>query len=238
MKKNVKLILVFLLLTISVGVIGYKIFENYHQKEESGTIDEQRFKKEYESLNDTMRNIKIPTKNLITYSTAEEIAQKIQSKESFVVYFGFAKCPWCRSMVPYMIDIAKEYDIETLYYVDVLNIRDTLEIINGEVTTTKEGTEGYQKLLPLLDNVLEKYILKDSDGNSYDTNEKRIYAPNVVTVVNGEPLRLITGISALQTDSNMKLTDDIVLEMKSQINEIFMEFTKLTRETCNSQSKC
>ena len=65
--------------------------------------------------------------SFISY-TAEEIAEKIEKKDSFIVYFGFAKCPWCRSVLETLIEVAKDQGLDTIYYVDVKDVRDVKEV--------------------------------------------------------------------------------------------------------------
>ena len=75
--------------------------------------DSIKFKEEYESLNGKkyknkkIRDVKIEKDNPFVYKTAEEIVDLIENGESFIVYFGFSKCPWCRSMIETFIKTAK-----------------------------------------------------------------------------------------------------------------------------------
>lgn len=205
-----------------------------------GKTDASKFKEEYESLNGTtnksgkvIRTITIDKDNPIVYSTAEEIVKKIENKETFVVYFGFASCPWCRSVLPTLLDVSKDLKLDKIYYVDILNIRDSLILDdNGKLITETEGSEAYYKLLTLLDSVLSDYSMSDKDGNKIETNEKRIYAPNVVGIANGKPLELTTGISSLQTDAYMELTP----EMISETTSMFRCVIKCVLESNNSCS--
>lgn len=206
--------------------------------------DAVKFKKEYESLNGTtindkkVRSINIDKNNPIIYKEAKDIIEMMDNKESFVVYFGFAKCPWCRSVIPTLLEVSKDEELDKIYYVDVLNIRDALEIDDeGNLTTTKQGTKDYYKLLEYFSDVLDDYSLADEDGNSIETNEKRIYAPNVVSVVNGKAKDLTTGISEKQTDAYMKLTD----EMKEETYNKFKCIIKCVLEsknTCSIKKEC
>lgn len=174
--------------------------------------DGMKFKEEYTSLNGektesgkTIRSLTISDDNPFIYQTAEEIAEKIENKESFIVYFGFPKCPWCRSVLEELIKAAKDNEVETIYYVDVLDIRDTKEIQeDGSAVTTKEGTEGYNKLLEQIGNVLEEYMIEDTSAG-----EKRIYAPNIVAVSKGKAIQMETGISDELTDPYDKLTEEV-----------------------------
>ena len=179
--------------------------------------DAYQFKEEYESLNGedngngkTIRTITIDEQNPFVYQTSDEIAKRMDNKESFVVYFGFAKCPWCRSMIEQLIRSAKDNNIDTIYYVDVLEIRDTYQINDeGEVTLTKDGTEGYMSLIDKMGNVLSDYTLTNEDGESVSVGEKRIYAPNVVAVVNGKAEKMVEGISEKLEDPYSELTDEM-----------------------------
>ena len=60
-----------------------------------------------------------------------------------------------------LVDLSIENDIE-VYYVDVLEIRDTIEYIDGELKTTKEGDNDYMKLIQLYSDVLDDYKIKNS----------------------------------------------------------------------------
>ncbi len=179
--------------------------------------DAYQFKEEYESLNGQdngyggkHRTIEIAEDNPFIYASSDEIAKLMDDKETFVVYFGFAKCPWCRSMIEQLIRSAKDNNIDKIYYVDVLDIRDTYQINDeGEPEKTKEGTEGYNSLIEKMGNVLSDYTLTDKDDNKIEVGEKRIYAPNVVVVVKGEAEKMVEGISEKLEDPSSELTDEM-----------------------------
>ena len=179
--------------------------------------DAYKFKTEYESMNGEKsqsgkeyRSLKIDNDNPFVYSTAKEISEKIDNKETFIVYFGFKECPWCRSVLEQLIKAAKDNNVETIYYVDVKNIRDVKEINeNGDVVTTTEGDSSYMELIEKMANVLEDYKLTNENDEEIETGEKRIYAPNVVAVSRGKAIQLETGISDELTDPYMELTTKI-----------------------------
>ena len=203
--KKVLAIISILIILASLSGCG-KIKEN----------DALKFREEYMSLNGEkndsgkkIRSITIPKENPFIYQTAEELAERIDKKESFLVYFGFAKCPWCRSVLEELIKALDDNDIDKIYYVDVLDIRDVKEVDEeGNIITTREATEGYKKLIEQLDEVLEEYTLT-KDEEKISAEEKRIYAPNIVTISNGKPIQLETGISEKLKDPYDKLTDEI-----------------------------
>ena len=179
--------------------------------------DAYKFKTEYESINGEKngsgkeyRSLNITNDNPFVYSSAKEISEKIDNKETFIVYFGFKECPWCRSVLEQLIKAAKDNNVETIYYVDVKDIRDVKEIDeNGEVVTTTEGDSSYMKLIEKMAVVLDDYTLTNENEEEIETGEKRIYAPNVVAVSRGKAIQLETGISDELTDPYMELTTKI-----------------------------
>ena len=205
--------------------------------------DALRFKEEYEELNGvdhngkTIRSVNISEDNPFVYKEASDIVKMINDKESFIVYFGFSKCPWCRSIIESLIQVAKDNDVDTIYYVDVLEIRDILKLDDdNNIVTDREGTKDYMKLIKLLDNVLSDYNLTDGDGNTIFTGEKRIYAPNVVSIVDGEATLLETGISNDQKDAYQELTDDMKDETYDKLSKVMESLQGST--TCSLDSKC
>lgn len=186
--------------------------------------DAKKFKQEYESLNNVndngkrVRSINIDINNPFVYVTEKDIINLIDKKETFVVYFGFAKCPWCRSVLPSLIDAANDLGIEKIYYVDIKDARDILKVDeNKNIIKEKDGTKEYYLLIEKLNNVLSDYELTTPDGEKIVTGEKRIYAPNIVSIINGKAESLEDGISEKQIDAYMKLTDD----MKKESYDLF-----------------
>lgn len=208
--------------------------------------DSYKFKQEYESLNNTIRekdgkkirSISIPKDNHIKYLTCDEMINKMDNNETFVVYFGFSDCPWCRSVLPTLLDVVSDNNLKTLYYIDVSNIRDILTVDKtGQVVTTKEGDSGYLKILDRLNSILKDYTLKGEAGNVVETNEKRIYAPNIVSIIKGTPYELVDGISKLQTDGYMNLTSKMQEETYDIFNN-FLEPVIADLSTCEIDKEC
>lgn len=224
-------VIVIMALGILIGEINLSI-----------NSDAAKFKREYESLNgekiagNKVRSLTISDENPFIYATAEEIVEKIENKETFAVYFGFAKCPWCRSVLPELIEVASDLEINEIYYVDVYDIRDVLELNkNNDVTISREGDKAYYQLLDKLDKVLEEYKLTTDDGEEIDTLEKRIYAPNVVAIVDGKAEDLTTGISDDQTDPYMKLTKKMKRDTYNKFKCV-LECLSEKATTCSKKS--
>ena len=203
------------------------------------TKDAKKFKKEYESVNNNQtasgkitREVNIDKNNPFVYKTAEDIVTMIKNNESFVVYFGFNTCPWCRSMIENLIKVAKDTNTKTIYYVDVLNIRDVIKVDSTGMTYKEsDGDPYYMQLLSIIGNVLEDYTLTNA-GKEIKTGEKRIYAPNVVVIENGKAIRMTTGVSEKETDAYMELTDEINKESYNMLKET------LDNGTCTKEGAC
>jgi len=201
--------------------------------------DALKFKEEYETLNGqvnasgtAMRTVNIPEDNPFVYTTAEDILKKLDKGETFIVYFGFPNCPWCRSIIEKAVEVANREKIKTIYYINIRNDKNE-EILRdkyilgkkNKVEKEEEGTKEYKELLTKFDSVLSDYILTSQDGDEIKVGEKRIYSPNFIYVKNGTPLKMIEGTSKKQTSSNQELTEDILKE-EDEAFTVFFELTK------------
>jgi len=189
--------------------------------------DAQRFKEEYELLNGEIsddkeiRTITIPENNPIVFKSYTEIVDMMKNGDTFIVYFGFASCPWCRACIETFLSCAEEVGTDTVYYVDVYHSRDIYEYNeNGEIEKTNEAGEGYIELLGLMDNVLDEYIIKSKDKEDYDVGERRIYAPNFIAVVEGKAV-LLEESGDLMEDAYAELTPEIISELTQRYTDLF-----------------
>ncbi len=102
--------------------------------------------------------------NVFVYKTIDEIINILEHGTG-VVYLGFPECPWCTAYVPYLNEVAKANSVDKVYYYNIYNDR-------------KENNDNYKKLV----DILKEYLKFDEEGN------KRIYAPSVIAVKDGEIL--------------------------------------------------
>lgn len=239
MKDNKLFMIIVTVLAVVVLVLNIqKVISNNSQ------TDGINFKEEYEKLNGKKndqgkkyREITIDSKNKIVYKTTEEVLELIDKKKSFVLYFGFDTCPWCRSVVPTLASVSKELNQE-VYYIDVKDIRDTFELDDdNKPKLVKKGSKDYSKLLEKLEPVLEDYTLTDSDNNEIKVGEKRIYAPSIVSVIDGKAKELTTGISEKQTDGYMKLTKEMEKETYNKIKKVLKQVSN-KNNTCYLDKGC
>ena len=218
------IVLLLLVFMIFVGIIVFK------EKRETSNVDNTEaiiFKNEYETLNNMVnenngksyKELIISSNNPVDILSEEETISLLESGTG-VLYLGFPECPWCRSMLPVLLQTLDNMNIDKLYYLNIKDKRDTLTLNSkNKVEVTKEGTQGYYKMLELMDDVLEPYYLTTSKGKKVDTKEKRIYAPTVVFIKNGEILGIHVSTVDSQTDPYEKLT----LEQEEELSNIFSE---------------
>ena len=220
-----KLSLLFIVLVIAITLTG------------CGKDYAKEFKKDYEGVNGTSnasgkihRSVTIDEKNVFVEVEGEEIVDMVSNKETFYVYFGSRLCPWCRSVIEKVDEISRRRGIAKIYYVDIWDdegkeiLRDKMSLDdNGEPFTEKSGTKAYGELLDIFKDYLSDYTLTNKDGEKVSTGEKRIFAPNFMYVKNGNPEKLITGISELQKDSREPLTEEILKDEEKAINDFFTE---------------
>jgi predicted bacteriocin transport accessory protein len=230
---------------IFLMIVGSFLFENRPNlfNKDNGRSDALVFKEEYEEYNNqtindkAIRNITISENNPFVYVNPSSILKKIENKETFAIYFGFPTCPWCRSVLPELIEASKYENVGTIYYVNIQNIRNTLEIAeDGSIKETKSGSAEYGQLVTYLKDVLDDYTLTNKNGQKINTNTKRIYAPNIVSVVNGKAVSMTTGISNKQTDAYQVLTDDMKQETINKFRETLQVLN--SAKTCTEKEGC
>ena len=198
--------------------------------------DAVRFKKEYESINGKtlkrsshkVKSLSISKNNPIKYASYDEVIDVIKNGTG-IIYLGYPECPWCRSALPVLLESAKDYKIDTIYYINMHDERDYYEVKDGKLVYKKDdngnelkGTKGYFKLLKALDSELGSYTVTDDAGKEYDTGEKRIYVPLIIFVNEGKIIG--THLSTVDTQENGydELTDDEY----DELNGIYANYIK------------
>jgi hypothetical protein len=118
--------------------------------------DSERFAQEYPLVGKD---------NIFVYRNAGETAD-ILAKGRGIVFIGFKECSWCQAYAVFLHDAAREMGIDTIYYCDIREDR-------------QSNSESYQRILGILDGRLQY----DDEGRP------RVYVPDVSIVSRG---RIIT----------------------------------------------
>ena len=204
-----------------------------------------KFKKDYESINgkeigeNKYREVSIDKENPFVEVDAEKILEMIEKDETFYVYFGDKKCPWCRSVIEKAIKVSKDYDVKKIYYVSIWDddfneiLRDKYKLNDkGKVEKVSDGTDTYNKLLKEFDSLLSDYTLTDNNKNEVKVGEKRIYAPNFIYVNNGKAVKMTEGISDKQKDAFEELSDEILDDEEKLFKKFFNNSTQCSKDGC------
>lgn len=196
--------------------------------------DAQKFKDEYESLNGQnspsgkkYKKLNIDSENPIKYSNYDEVLDVINNGTG-IIYFGYPECPWCRTAINVLFETAKDYDIDTIYYMNLKDERDYKEVKDGKIVYQEDedgkklkGSKGYFKLLDALNEELDDYKI-EVDGKIYDTQEKRIYVPLIVFVNDGK----IIGTHTSTVDSQENGYDELTEQQYDELNGIYADYIK------------
>lgn len=237
-KKRIVILIIGFILVISVVSGTIWVLENRD-------TDALRFKEEYESLNNTIRdsdgatynNIHINSNNPIKYIDCSKALDVLDSDKA-IIYIGAGWCPWCRNAIPVLFEVAEDYGIDTIYYLNLDKEKSTYEIKDQELIKTTDGSKAYYKLLEKLDDRLSDYILTDEDGTKYDTLEKRIYMPYVIAIKDGKISK--DHVGTVDLDSNQTKYSPLTNKQHDALYNIYDEMfaSVYGANTCDSDELC
>lgn len=191
-------------------------------------------------LNNKYSKLNISVNNPIKYSNYDEIINLIK-RGTGIIYLGFPECPWCRSALPVLLDVSKNNNVETIYYLNIKNERDSYIVEDDKVIYAidddgKEikGTNGYFELLKVLDEYLSEYVI-ELDGKLYEVGEKRLYAPSVIFVKNG----YVTHIQVSTVETHIDPYKTLTSEQYSELYSIYEnEILNIYNNTCSNGTSC
>ena len=225
MKKNVIILSIIVVIALVIAILFFLL-------NNKGMSDGERFKQEYEELNDSHLEVNIDSDNMIKYISLEEAIDIIKN-DTGVIYFGYPSCPWCRNAVPVLLDAASSTSLDTIYYVNAYNIRDVKEIDDdGNIVTTNEGDRLYDDLLGVLDDILGPYTITLDNGEIIDLGEKRLYVPMVLFVKDGEVVSYHLSTVDSQEDPSISLNDS----QRDELYNIYLDgINNVVGGICNVQ---
>ena len=194
MNKKVKYIILGVLLLLIASLVVYFVFI----KKDNNT-DNIKFSKEYTSVSKD---------NVFVYRSKDEIINILEHGTG-IVYLGYPECPWCMAYVPLLNEIAKNEEIEKIYYYNIREDR-------------KNNTEFYQKVV----SILNDYLNYDEEG------KKRIFVPNVTFVKEG---KIIFNDNETSLISEGTPSEYWTEEKKTLFNEKFRKnINELLDDVCTS----
>ena len=138
---------------IAIAVLGTIVIYKHFDKQQVDNKSVTKFSDEYTLVDKN---------NVFVYSNIDEVANMLENGTG-IVFMAFPECPWCQRYAVYLNEVAKDLDIEKIYYYNILEDR-------------KNNTETYQKIVSLI----QDYLQYDDEGN------KKIYVPAVISLNKGE----------------------------------------------------
>lgn len=211
MKKN--LIIITSIVVIIAVMSSVLLFLKNDEPQVIYTDDEIKFKDEYEKLNGTelsdnyiLKAINIDSDNNVKYVSDDELLNVLTNGTN-VIYFGWPDCNWCRTMLPILISTLKENNVDTLYYYNFKSLRTAYEENNDE-----KKVKLYEDIINIIGNDIETVF----DEDSKRSGEKKMLAPTVVFIKNGNYIGLHFKTVDSQTDANSKLTKEEEEELKKK----------------------
>ena len=209
------------------------------------------FKEEYEKVNSKVikgdlkqRDLTIPEDNPYIKTDIKTIVEKIKNKETFYLYVGDSLCPWCRSGLDKMIEVAKKEGIKDIYYIDFWDdnhkeiLRDLYEVeVNGKKVSykkTQDAAEGYDELIESVKDYVQNYTI-DKDGKTYDVGVKRTYGGDHFKFVDGKCIAYVSLRSDKLENALGELTEEVLKDQETK----FTNFFKTTNSNvCTGNSNC
>jgi thiol-disulfide isomerase/thioredoxin len=196
-------------------------------KLEMPVTDAARFAAEYMELNGQLRGngephfiLDISEDNPVIYLEADEVISKLESGTG-IINLGFPSCPWCREIVPHLIELTERESVP-LYYMNIQPIRDVMELNeSGEIITATEGTPEYHRMVEILHDWLWEYAGLD------DPEIKRIYVPTTIFVRDGEILYVhIATLRENYIDGYKPLSDEQAERVTGYLNDAMTQIFK------------
>ena len=196
---------------------------------------DQSVKTAFEALNgQTAANgqpyieVHIPEDSLFVPINEEDALQLLESGTG-VLIFEFPECPWCRNMMPVVDEAAKEMALSKLYTFNIREERDQITLgDDGELVVVNEGTEFYRKVLDLLGERASVY-----EGLN-DESIRRIYAPTVFVIVDGEVVSSHVSTIDSQTDPMVPLT----VAQHQELLDIYKGMFEVISPVCLPDDAC
>lgn len=193
---------------VSVGIIFIAlivalafVFTTLYNKSIESLPDNIRFFREYPAAGED---------NTFKYLTDKEAVEFLKNGTG-IILFGFPSCKWCQEYVSVLSEVAWEYDVSEVYYLNIKKIR-------------KENTVEYQELV----NLLTEYLPVNDDG------EKIIFVPETVFVKDGKILGHNNDTATL---SGVEVEDYYTEQFRGELKNKLRQLTiKLYPASCNDEN--
>ena len=229
--------LVLIALVLIACYCGYQIKSgNWNVGQTKITESEKKFKTEFETLNGTANSdgithitVTIPEDNNVEYITLKDADKMLDASEnkSGIILFGYAANPWGRNLIPLLLEVANEKELDKIYYVNLMNedgidLRTTytLDEKTGKLNMVQGENEYYNVRASLSDYISDYVYYNAKDKKTTMKGEKYLSAPTVVAIKEGKILDVYEStIETTEKDSGA--TKVFTTEDKNKAKEAF-----------------
>lgn len=193
-------------------------------------------KEEYESLNGKSRKencifqtIEIDD-SVIDNSSIKEALNIFHDSAESLLYFGANWCPWCRNVLPILVEYAKANNLR-ITYVNLDKKRPVYSMDNNEIILTDKGDKDFELLTKEFNEIMQDYIIKKDDEDIILKDKLTIYIPLVVFGSFGNIIGYhYGGVDLNQGQTPYDLFDE---KQKKELLEIFESKNIVEGITCD-----
>lgn len=216
---------------------GYQIKSgNWNVGSSKITESEKKFKEEFETLNGTANEegithitVTIPENNNIEYITLKDADKMLdaEEKKSGVILFGYASNPWGRNLIPLLLEVAEEKELDKIYYVNLMDEEGndlrttyTLDEKTGKLNMVQGENEYYNVRSSLTDYISDYVYYNAKDKKTTMKGEKYLSAPTIVAIKDGEILDVYESTIEM-TEKDSGATKVFTTEDKTSAKDAF-----------------
>ena len=81
--------------------------------------------------------VDVDKNNVMKYTSIDKIIDIIKNGTG-VIYLGYPECPWCRNAVPALLEVSESTSIDTIYYLNMKDVKDRFLLILMETLLLKK----------------------------------------------------------------------------------------------------
>lgn len=137
MKRYSKTIIFLIFILFILGVVFYVVYK----------------KNSFSSLYSN-----VPKDNVYKKINIDDALDLIENKTG-IIYIGYPTCPWCKSLVPILNEVAKEDEVNTVYYID------DFYSMRPDKNEKPKNVKEYNKLVDLLGSEIVDMKSENSQFN-------------------------------------------------------------------------
>jgi hypothetical protein len=151
--------------------------------------------------------------NIFIYKNAGETADILANGRG-VVFIGYEECPWCQLYAVFLHDVAREMEIDSIYYCDIREDR-------------QSNSDSYQRIV----GILGGHLQYDDEGRP------RVYVPDVSIVSRGRIIarNFETSKETLGYDTPQEYwNDERVTALKERLRAGMSILIQIISRSCNT----